>query len=96
MLLVGAINQVEYVTLQYHGCHDLSSITTSSPSGLGVVINDKSWQPWYNYYLASIPYPKYDGKWVDGGRGLVGVGVHGWRQGMCGVWVQSVHSVSCL
>jgi len=21
------------------------------PSGLGVVIDDKSWLPWYNYYL---------------------------------------------
>jgi len=39
-------NQVGYITLD-HGCHDLSWITT--PSDLGVVIDDKSWLPWRNY-----------------------------------------------
>jgi len=37
----------------YRGSHDLLSIPTPRPEGEGVVIDDKSWQPWYECY---IPY----------------------------------------
>jgi len=36
----------------YHGCHDLSSITTPRPEG--VVIDDKPWQPWYKCNISYL------------------------------------------
>jgi len=37
----------------------------NAPSSLGVVIDDKSWQPWYNYY---IPYHLKKDRWSPNQR----------------------------
>ena len=46
---VGYITDIPWLLWIYH------SKTTPSPSGcalgFGVVFDDKSWQPWYNYYI---------------------------------------------
>ena len=40
----------KYNTYTMHGCPYLSSVTMPSPLALRVVIEDKSWLPWYNCY----------------------------------------------